>query len=150
MKHKRHTFLVVLLALALSPLSACAQIVCNVTCAFQEGHAPHSGMNAAPGSNGSLDGDKSTGMHCHGERDVAARDARVSANPNRECQPDSCVSSEGGATPAVSERDALHAPSANIESQVLARASASLVSLPSHPTAQNVCDVLSASGTLRL
>ena len=148
--------LVALVVFAVSPLSMCAQAVCDISCSFHEGTVPDPGLDSPKGDEGQIRSvNQSKAMHC-----------RELANPDRthpcafrsrdgSCHGDSCVSLEGAAAASVVARGNWSTAPTEVFAAELS--SAIPLAMPALTGRHRSCiscvaclDVLAASGTLRI
>jgi hypothetical protein len=148
--------LAALLVFAVSPLSTCAQMVCNITCSFHGTMVRDSSLSR-PKRNESLPRsvNQSAAMHCHDPANSDGTHPVAFRSHNGACHRDSCVSSEGAAAASVvAQGNWSTAPTDVIAAQLSSAIPLAMPALTGRHRSRNYCvacpDVLAASGTLRI
>src|SRR5579864_6141242 len=148
--------LVALLVFAVSPLSTCEQMVCNITCSFRRTAVQDSGLSR-PKHNESLlrSVNQSAGMHCHDLANSVGTHPLAFRTHNGACHRDYCVSSEGAAAASVvAQGNGSTAPTNVIAAELSSAIPFAMPTLTGRHRSHNFCvacsDVLAASGTLRI
>src|SRR5689334_23839585 len=97
--------LAALLVFAVSPLSMCAQAVCNINCSFHEGNVPNPGLHPPKGDEGQIhSANRSKAIHCHELGNSVRTHPCAFRSRDGSCHGDSCVSLEGAAAASVVAR----------------------------------------------
>lgn len=155
---KWRNLLAALLVFAVSPFSACAQIACNVTCAFHWAGTRAYGLDSPQSKEVSTaSARQSAHMHCHDHEDSSGPHCNDFRSGNGSCRRDACASPESDAARVIAKAD-LSAHRTEVIDYGVSIHRASAISLatsdPLRPRARNSStgfhDVLSASGTLRI
>ena len=155
MAAKFRNLLIVLVVFAVSPLSVCAQIVCDISCSFQEATVPDSGHKSSkPNQILTTSVNHSTRMHCHEAADADGASSSAFRNLHGACHKDNCASYQIGAVPAIPQGKSSTAPAHVIgveASTVIALATPALVALHRLRNSRTIfSEVLAASRTLRI
>ena len=107
---KWRNFLALWLVFAVSPLSMCAQTVCDLSCSLHETTAYDSGLHKSKGHEalaGSVK--RSADMHCHKLSDSPGTHSGAFVDRNGVCHGNNCLLAEVGTAPAAAQVESSNA-----------------------------------------
>jgi len=152
---KWRSFLALWLVFAVSPLSMCAQTVCDLSCSLHETTAYDSGLHKSKGHEalaGSVK--RSADMHCHKLSDSPGTHSGAFVDRNGVCHGNNCLLAEVGTAPAAAQVESSNAPARGIGLEALnaiALGNPALTGVHRLPESCVRCsDAFAVSGTLRI